>query len=108
VPSIPWKEVVAQRPETPEFRAAYEASRRETIAEIVAYHLDEIRTLRNLTQTDLARQLGISQAAVSGIEKADCKISTLRKYIEGLGGHLELSAVFDDVKVSLAPLLPDE
>jgi len=55
-----------------------------------------LRATRNST-TDLAVALGISQSAVSQLERGDdIKVSTLRKYVARLGGNLQLVAVFDD------------
>lgn len=45
----------------------------------------------------------MSQAAVSQIEKrADLYLSTLENFIEAMGGHLEMYAVFLDGKVKLS------
>lgn len=49
-----------------------------------------------VSQQQLAERLHVSQANVSRIEAADdLQVSTLARYIEALGGHLEVSAVFD-------------
>ena len=100
-----WKEIKTARPDTPERRGAYEQSRKDAVAEIVAYTLSDLRKMRSVTQAELARQLGVAQPSLSGLERrGDCQLSTLRDYIEGLGGHLEISAVFDDIKVPVALL----
>lgn len=92
-----WAEVRAAIPDTPEFREAYEEERREMLGEIIAYNLAELRKLRSFTQVELARALNIAQPSLSALERrSDVQLSTLREYIEGLGGHLEISAVFDD------------
>src|SRR6266567_4292268 len=68
--------------------------RQETLAEIGLYQL---RTAQALSQTELAARLGVTQPAVSKLEHAeDVRVSTLRDYIEALGGTLELSARFGD------------
>jgi DNA-binding XRE family transcriptional regulator len=104
-----WKEITTSRPDTAERRAAYEQGRQEAIAEIVAYNLAEVRKLRSITQVELARQLGIAQPTLSGLERRhDFQLSTLRDYIEGLGGHLEVSAIFDDIRVPVTLLLGEE
>ena len=103
-----WKEITSSRPDSPERAAAYEESRREAVAEIVAYNLAEVRKLRSVTQVELARQLGVTQPSLSGLERrSDVQLSTLRDYIEGLGGLLEISAVFDDIKVPVALILDE-
>ncbi len=73
--------------------------RQETLAEIGLY---ELRRAQDLSQTDLAERLQITQAAVSKFENSDdVRLSTLRQYIEALGGHLEISARFDDRVVAI-------
>jgi DNA-binding Xre family transcriptional regulator len=62
-----------------------------------AIALGKLRESRNVTQVDLAAELGISQGNVSRMEsRSEIYLSTLRSYIEALGGHLEITAVFDD------------
>lgn len=104
-----WKEITTSRPTTAERRAAYKQSRQEAVAEIVAYNLAELRKLRSITQVELARHLGVAQPTLSGLERrSDVQLSTLRDYIEGLGGHLEVSAIFDDIRVPVDLLLREE
>ena len=67
--------------------------------------LYELRLARQKTQAQLARVLDVQQAAVSRIERrADMYISTLRSYIEAMGGHLEIVATFPDGAVRLTQL----
>lgn len=71
-----------------------------TRAMLDAQRLAELRTQRKLTQQDVADSLNVSQANVSRIEHEDnLYLSTLRAYIEALGGELELSARFPDGEV---------
>jgi Fe-S cluster biogenesis protein NfuA len=52
----------------------------------------------------MAEKLHIKQAAVSKLERrTDMYLSTLRSYIEAMGGALEIRAVFPDgdVKIDL-------
>lgn len=59
--------------------------------------LQELRQARKLTQVRLAKALGISQDGVSRLEKrSDLLLSTLRKSVEAMGGHLSLVAEFPD------------
>lgn len=68
-----------------------------------ALALAEAREQRNVTQKDIAEILGVTQANVSRIEREDdVYLSTLRKYVEALGGRLELTAIFPDKTVSLS------
>lgn len=67
--------------------------RKETLAEI---ELQEVRGILQLSQTDLAEAMGITQSAVSQFERGDdILISTLDNYVQGLGATLRIAAVFD-------------
>jgi DNA-binding transcriptional regulator YiaG len=71
---------------SPERRARVDQSVRETLA---AMPLEELRQARELTQTQLAEVLRVSQGAVSKVERrTDMYISTLRSYISAMGGDL--------------------
>ncbi len=84
-------EEVVTRPGAVERLAAL---REDTLAEIGLY---ELRRALERSQTELAAELGISQSAISQLERAgDLKLSTLRTYLEHLGARLELVAVFTD------------
>jgi transcriptional regulator with XRE-family HTH domain len=64
--------------------------------------LAELRRGRGLTQMQVARALGATQPGVSALEgRSDLHVSTLRRYVEALGGRLELSAVFADGTVPI-------
>ena len=71
----------------------------EMAAELIAEEmtLRELRKARALTQASVARELGISQDAISRLEKrSDLLLSTLRKTVEAMGGSLSLIARFPD------------
>jgi len=73
--------------------------REDALAELGLY---ELRRSENVSQVELAERLAITQSAVSKIEHAeDVRLSTLRDYVEALGGHLELRARFADRDVSI-------
>jgi DNA-binding XRE family transcriptional regulator len=68
------------------------ALRDETLAEI---GLNELRAAFQRSQAELAAELGVTQSAVSQLERGgDVKISTLRNYLRGLGADLQIIAVF--------------
>lgn len=80
--------------EKSEIDARYHELRREYMT------LQEIRNHRHVTQEDLAELLGIKQGNISRMEhRSDMRLSTLREYIEALGGHIEINAVFPDNEV---------
>lgn len=71
-------------------KARIDARTRELEAE---YHsLQELRKMAGLTQAVVSQDLGIPQSNVSRLEKgSDMLLSTLRQYIEAVGGKLKLT-----------------
>lgn len=64
--------------------------------------LYQLRQARELTQVNLAKALSINQGAVSAMEKrTDMYISTLRNYIEAMGGNLRITAEFPEGTVEI-------
>lgn len=64
--------------------------------------LQELRQARKLSQEALAEALGQRQSGVSKIEqRTDIYISTLRRYIEAMGGRLDIVAHFPDGDVRI-------
>ncbi|EJN03838.1 XRE family transcriptional regulator [Phyllobacterium sp. YR531] len=59
--------------------------------------LAEVRRAMKLSQDELAQTLQIGQASVAKMERrADMYVSTLRRFIEAMGGELEITAKFND------------
>ena len=57
--------------------------------------LKDLRKAAEQTQADLALTLGVGQDTISRLEKrSDLLLSTLRHYVESMGGKLELVAQF--------------
>ncbi len=76
-------------------RLAAESRGRELIAEEA--NLRQLREARHNSQAEIAAKLGVNQAAVSKLERrADMYLSTLRTYIQAMGGDLEIIARFPD------------
>ena len=70
---------------------------RRVKAQIARMPLNELRRARGLTQEQLAEALNLKQASISKIERqADMYVSTLRRFIESLGGTLRITASFPD------------
>lgn len=85
----------------PTRRARVDQHKQEAIADHIASGLAELRSMREITQAAIATQLGMAQPNVSRLERQDdVLLSTLRAYVEGLGGRLELHAVFGDTKTT--------
>jgi transcriptional regulator with XRE-family HTH domain len=74
---------------------------RDAVGDALA--LAEIRERRGLTQVDVARVMQTSQANVSKLERREeLYLSTLRDFVEALGGELELTAVFAEDRIAIA------
>ena len=59
--------------------------------------LQSLRRLQNTTQLSLAKKLRIGQTALSHMERRDdILLSTLKAYVEALGGQLHVAATFPD------------
>lgn len=93
--TISHKDMRARRADTAERRAAIEQQKELILAEI---ELHALRERRGVTQTALAEVLNVSRPRVSRIENdgEDLRISTMERYVDALGGHLKVIAVFDD------------
>jgi len=80
-------EVMASLPA--ERRAKVEARAEELLLEIEG--LKDLRLLAQQSQEQLAKTLGVKQPSVHKIEhQADLYLSTLRRFVEAVGGTLEL------------------
>jgi DNA-binding XRE family transcriptional regulator len=76
--------------------------RREAHAELRAMTLRQLREEAGMTQVELADLAESTQAALSRIERReDNPIATLRRYVEALGGELEVVAVLGNKRVKL-------
>jgi len=65
--------------------------------------LDELRAARAMTQAELGHKLGLKQAAISRMERrTDVYVSTLAKFVEAMGGQLEIRVVFPDGTVRIS------
>ena len=81
---------------------AVSAARAEAM--LLELELQALRKSRQVTQVDLAKAMQVEQAAVSKLEhRDDMYVSTLRSYVQALGGELKLVASFPDGDISLRP-----
>jgi DNA-binding Xre family transcriptional regulator len=90
---------IAARPGA-EARITAEVERMNRVLE-----LEKLRARKKLTQSEVAARMGLSQRRVSAIEhtgSGEIKIDTLRRYVESLGGRLEVSAVVDGDHIPLS------
>jgi predicted transcriptional regulator len=64
--------------------------------------LRELRQDLDVTQAELAVVADMTQSELSRLEsRADHRISTLRRYVEALGGQIEITAVIGTKRVKL-------
>lgn len=78
---------------TPARRKKIKSRAAQLIAEEMS--LRQLRRARKLTQARIGETLGIGQDQVSRLEqRSDLLLSTLRSYVEALGGRLTILAEF--------------
>ncbi len=81
-------------------RKARVAARTGELKNDMALH--ELRQAREKSQEELARELKVGQPAVAKLERrTDMYVSNLRRYIEALGGSLEITARFPEGSVNI-------
>lgn len=77
-----------------EARERIEERKRQLLAELP---LQELRQAREHTQEQLGRTLGVEQSSISKMERrTDMYLSTLRSYVQAMGGELEIRARFPE------------
>jgi len=89
---------------SPERRAANADAAQSMLQDIdrrqLALH--ELRQARQQSQEELARVLKVQQPAIAKLEhRADMYVSNLRRYVEALGGTLEITARFPEGEVTI-------
>jgi DNA-binding XRE family transcriptional regulator len=94
-----WAEIKAQR-FTPEELNQID---QEVEGELLEMDLRALREASGLTQGELAQRVEITQSQLSKMERReDHRISTLRRYVEALGGSLEICALVNGKRIKLA------
>jgi len=84
------------------FVAHLQVQRQYVKSVVGASTLNQLREARNLTQANLAGILGVNQGSVSKMEKrTDMYVSTLRSFIQAMGGQLQIKAVFPEGEVQI-------
>jgi DNA-binding XRE family transcriptional regulator len=104
-----WRDVKAKAREAdPQWDAVERVQRRvrmreEMLAAVSGAQLAEIRKQLGLTQAQLALAAGLSQARISQIENGTAtSLESLRAYVTGLGGHLDIVARIGNVHLNVA------
>lgn len=84
---------------TSERRMRIQAMQDKILAEMP---LHELRRARELTQQELAKTLKVKQPAIAKLEqRADVYVSSLRSYLEAIGGRLKIIADFPEGQVAI-------
>lgn len=79
---------------SPEERAEIRLRCKEKIA---AIRLQQVRKSHHKTQKELAQAMGLSQSALSELERRpNITVGAMQRYIEALGGKLVIKAVFHE------------
>jgi DNA-binding XRE family transcriptional regulator len=74
-----------------------ERRRKALMARQSGARLAEERKRHNLTQAQLAESMGVTSGRVSQIERGEvATVEAIARYIQALGGRLDLVARFDD------------
>lgn len=89
------KELLAK--ESPESRQLIEEKTEAILQEIM---LSKLREELNISQTELARTMGVSQPTLAKIENTenDPRLSTLKRYIKALGGEVSINVTLSNGK----------
>jgi DNA-binding XRE family transcriptional regulator len=104
-----WRDVKARaRAADPTWDSAERVERRaelreRMLASVSGAQLAEIRQQLGLTQVQLAESAGLSQARISQIENGDAvSLESLRAYVIGLGGQLDIVARIGNIHLNVA------
>ena len=98
MPTTKWSTLKATRLTPERIKAISQLAQNE----ILEMNLKQLRQETGLTQQQMADAIGVAQSQLSRIEhRQDHIISTLRTYIQALGGELEIVAVLGDKRVKL-------
>jgi predicted transcriptional regulator len=96
----PLSQIRAQRTETPQIREQI-ADQRSLLAAESTLHA--VREHAGVSQAELAARLQSAQLSVSDSDRGndDLRLSTLARYVEALGGTLQLVATLGDKEISI-------
>ena len=93
-----WKDVARENFTPPELEEIEKGAQ----ADLLEMSLRDMREMVGKTQVELSAAAEIAQSEISKIERRDdLFLSTLRKYVEALGGELEVVANFGNKRVKV-------
>lgn len=75
-----------------------QAAKAQAELELMELKLSILREQLELSQFEMAQRLGISQPSVANLEKrgTEVKLSSLKRYVEAMGGKLTLDVQLPD------------
>lgn len=81
--------------EKPELVAAAQAKADDMLLEL---RLSELRQQVDMPQAQLAAAMGVKQPTIAGLERAgqDLRLSSLKRYVEAIGGRVRLDVELPD------------
>jgi DNA-binding XRE family transcriptional regulator len=92
-----WRDLVARM--SPESRARSAALAEQMMREMP---LVEVRRQMNLSQKAVADRMGTSRSSISRLEReSEVHLRELHRYVEALGGELDITARFSEGEVPL-------
>lgn len=92
-----WNEVRAGIVESAGGEQAVAEAHRRNQAYIDGHRLAERRKALGLSQTEVAARMGVTKSRVSQIERGEVStIEAVARYVQALGGQIQISAVFGD------------
>ncbi|MFB4305991.1 helix-turn-helix domain-containing protein [Actinomadura sp. GTD37] len=72
-------------------------ARKRNQSYIDGHRLAERRKALGLSQTEVADKMGVTKSRVSQIERGEVStVDAIARYVQALGGQLQISAVFGD------------
>lgn len=88
------------------YAMAHDLKKPESVEQAVANErevsLRELRRIAGMTQEQTAEAMGIDQGQLSRFERQDdMRVSSLRAYVEALGGELEVVARVGDKRITI-------
>lgn len=84
-----WSSIKAERFSPEEI----EKLRREAVQDLVEQDLRALREAAGVTQEELAARVELDQSQISRLERqGDARVSLLKRYVEALGGELQIVA----------------
>jgi len=92
-----WQDVRADVVASAGGEEAIAEARHRNQAYIDGHRLAERRKALDLTQAEVAERMGVTKSRVSQIERGEVStIEAVARYVQAIGGHIQISAVFGD------------